>query len=78
MIFFDDDNSNIRAVSKLGVCCMEVSKQSGLTFDAMRSGLKKYREACLSRSSMRAWLQGAAPNNPGRKTAPASSTDGGV
>lgn len=57
MLFFDDDESNIKTVSKLGACCVRVSKDSGLTFAAVRSGLKKYREACLSRSNMRDWLQ---------------------
>ncbi|CAM9411816.1 unnamed protein product [Ascophyllum nodosum] len=57
MIFFDDDQRNIKTVSGLGVCCIKVSKDSGLTFDAMRSGLKKYRQSCLSRSNLRAWLQ---------------------
>lgn len=57
MLFFDDDELNVKTVSKVGACCFRVSKDSGLTFVAVRSGFKKYREVCLSRSSMRAWLQ---------------------
>lgn len=57
MLFFDDDELNVKTVSKVGACCFRVSKDSGLTFVAVRSGFKKYREICLSRSSMRAWLQ---------------------
>lgn len=57
MLFFDDDEMNVKTVSKVGACCFRVSKDSGLTFVAVRSGFKKYREVCLSRSSMRAWLQ---------------------
>ncbi|CAM9980690.1 unnamed protein product, partial [Laminaria digitata] len=48
MLFFDDDESNVKTVSKLGACCFKVSKDSGLTFVAVRSGFKKYREVCLS------------------------------
>lgn len=65
-MFFDDDESNVKTVSKLGVSCVRVSKGSGLTFDAVRSGLKKYRQACLSRSNLRAWLQPLPPKGEAR------------
>lgn len=57
MLFFDDDEANIKAVSQLGVCCVRVSNTSGLTFHALESGLKRYRQECSSRASMRAWLR---------------------
>lgn len=57
MLFFDDDEVNVKTVSKLGACCFRVSKDSGLTFVAVRSAFKKYRQVCLSRSCMRAWLR---------------------
>lgn len=63
MLFFDDNVSNIKTVSKLGACCVRVSEDSGLTFAAVQSGLKKYREACSSRSSMMAWLNTVRPKS---------------
>lgn len=56
MLFFDDEKSNIKTVSKLGVTCVKLSKESGLTFAAVHSGLKQYREACLSRASLKDWF----------------------
>lgn len=61
MLFFDDDESNVRTVANLGACCFKVNKDSGLTFAAVKSGFKKYREVCLSRSSMKTWLQRRPP-----------------
>lgn len=66
MVFFDDDASNINVVSRLGVCSILVSKDSGLTFSAVRTGLKRYRSACLSRSNMRAWLRSSETNEKHR------------
>lgn len=57
MVFFDDDKKNIKTVQKLGVCCIKVSQETGLTFEAVRSGLEKYRKLCLMRSKMREWFQ---------------------
>ncbi|CAM9809443.1 unnamed protein product [Choristocarpus tenellus] len=57
MLFFDDERANIEAVAKLGVCCLHVGKEIGLTPGAVQAGFKKYREACLSRSSLQKWLQ---------------------
>eukprot|EP00752_Nemacystus_decipiens_P011868 g10526.t1 len=56
MLFFDDEKSNITTVSKLGVTCVKLSKEFGLTFEAVNSGLKQYREACLSRASLKDWF----------------------
>lgn len=56
MLFFDDEKSNITTVSKLGVTCVKLSKECGLTFAAVNSGLKQYREACLSRASLKDWF----------------------
>ncbi|CAB1115257.1 unnamed protein product [Ectocarpus sp. CCAP 1310/34] len=61
MLFFDDEKHNIKTVRRLGVTCVKVSKESGLTFAAVNAGLKKYREACLSRSSLRGWFTPVAP-----------------
>ncbi|CAN0523608.1 unnamed protein product [Ectocarpus sp. 12 AP-2014] len=61
MLFFDDEKHNIKTVRRLGVTCVKVSKESGLTFAAVNAGLKEYREACLSRSSLRGWFTPAAP-----------------
>ncbi|CAN0026331.1 unnamed protein product, partial [Ectocarpus sp. 12 AP-2014] len=46
MLFFDDEKHNIKTVRRLGVTCVKVSKESGLTFAAVNAGLKEYREAC--------------------------------
>ncbi|CAN0069281.1 unnamed protein product [Ectocarpus sp. 8 AP-2014] len=61
MLFFDDEKHNIKTVRRLGVTCVKVSKESGLTFADVNAGLKEYREACLSRSSLRGWFTPAAP-----------------
>lgn len=61
MIFFDDERDNIKTVSKLGVTCIKLRKESGLTFAAVNSGLKQYREACTSRSSFKAWFTPVLP-----------------
>lgn len=78
MLFFDDEKSNITTVSKLGVTCVKLSKESGLTFAAVNSGLKQYREACLSRASLKDWFTPATrkskPDGSGRATE--SSSDG--
>ncbi|KAL6211419.1 hypothetical protein ACLB2K_016645 [Fragaria x ananassa] len=42
MRFFDDENRNIQAVSKMGVTSMLVNK--GVTVGALRQGLTKYSE----------------------------------
>lgn len=63
MLFFDDEKSNITTVSKLGVTSVILSKESGLTFAAVDSGLKQYREACLSRASLKGWLTLAPRKN---------------
>lgn len=56
MLFFDDEKYNISTVSKLGVTCVKLSKETGLTFEAVNQGMKQYREACLSRSSLRGFF----------------------
>lgn len=61
MLFFDDEKHNIKTVRRLGVTCVKITKESGLTFAAVNAGLKEYREACLSRSSLRGWFTPAAP-----------------
>ncbi len=61
MIFFDDEKDNIKTVSKLGVTCVKLRKESGLTFAAVNSGLKQYREACASRSNFKAWFTPVPP-----------------
>lgn len=72
MLFFDDNDSNIRTVSKLGACCMRVNQESGLTFAAVQSGMKKYKEARLARLSLAAWLspspRNGAANEPDKST----------
>lgn len=68
MVFFDDDASNVNVVSRLGVCSVLVSKDSGLTFAAMQTGLKRYRSACLSRLNMRAWLHPPETNDNPRRS----------
>ncbi|XAR72407.1 Protein-tyrosine-phosphatase [Bertholletia excelsa] len=50
MLFFDDENRNIQAVSKMGVSSILVGK--GFTLGALREGLKKFSEnSASSRSS---------------------------
>lgn len=56
MLFFDDEKSNIATVERLGVTGVKLSKEYGLTFAAVNSGLKQYREACLSRASLKGWF----------------------
>lgn len=63
MLFFDDEKSNITTVSKLGVTCVKLSKEFGLTFGAVNAGLKQYREACLSRASLKDWFTPAPRKN---------------
>lgn len=63
MLFFDDENSNIKTVSKLGVTCAKISKERGLTFAAVNSGLKQYREACLSRARLKDWFAPVPPKS---------------
>lgn len=78
MLFFDDEKSNVKTVSKLGVTCVKLSKESGLTFAAVNSGLKQYREACLSRSSLRDWFTQVPVKGETEGAGPAtkSSVDG--
>lgn len=61
MLFFDDEKYNIKTVSKLGVTCVKLSKETGLTFAAVNNGMKQYRQACLSRSSLRGFLTPLPP-----------------
>ncbi|CAM9467072.1 unnamed protein product, partial [Hapterophycus canaliculatus] len=49
MLFFDDERNNIRTIKKLGVTCVKLSKETGLTFTEVNLGLKQHREACSSR-----------------------------
>lgn len=56
MLFFDDDDINIQAVSQLGVCCTRVDKDTGLNFRALQCGLRHYEQTCSSRATMMAWL----------------------
>ena len=78
MLFFDDDNSNITSVTKLGVTCIKLSKEYGLTFTAVNSGLKQYREACLSRASLKCFFTPAPRKREaeGSGQATGSSSDG--
>ena len=68
MLFFDDEKSNIKTVSKLGVTCVKLSKECGLTIAAANAGLKQYREACLSRASLKDWFTPAPRRNEPEKT----------
>lgn len=61
MLFFDDERNNIRTIRKLGVTCVKLSKETGLTFTEVNSGLKQYKEACASRSSLRNWFTPVTP-----------------
>ncbi|CAM9313727.1 unnamed protein product, partial [Ectocarpus fasciculatus] len=42
MLFFDDEMRNIKTIRGLGVTCIKLSEESGLTFAAMNAGLKEY------------------------------------
>ena len=42
MLFFDDEQRNIREVSRLGVTC--VSVDHGMTLELFETGLRRYRE----------------------------------
>jgi len=43
-------------VSKLGVTCIKVEKSSGLSLDALSSGLKAYKAARSGSTSLMAWM----------------------
>lgn len=79
MLFFDDEQSNITTISKLGVTCVKLSKECGLTFAAVNAGLKQYREACLSRASLKSWFT-PAPRKKTRRGPgqPADSSSDGL
>lgn len=68
MLFFDDEKDNIKTVRRLGVTCIKLSKETGLTFADVNSGLKQYREACLSRSSLRQWFTPLEPKKDDQDT----------
>jgi len=43
MIFFDDEERNIRDVEKLGVCCVYV--ENGVTMSLLNTAFKKFAES---------------------------------
>lgn len=71
MVFFDDSKRNIKTLQKLGVCSIKVSQDTGLTFEAVQSGLEKYRTLCSTPSKMREWSKPPIQQT-GEKTSGAS------
>ncbi|KAI5661331.1 hypothetical protein M9H77_20654 [Catharanthus roseus] len=56
MLFFDDENRNIEAVSKMGVTSVLV--RNGVNLGALREGLRKYSENLASKERNRQkWLK---------------------
>lgn len=67
MLFFDDENRNIEAVSNMGVSCVLV--RNGVNLGALREGLRKYSENLASKERNRQkWLKFSQ--------SPSSKTDG--
>ncbi|XVE49474.1 hypothetical protein DITRI_Ditri01bG0085100 [Diplodiscus trichospermus] len=62
MLFFDDENRNIQAVSKMGVTSIYVS--NGVNLGALRQGLKEFTEnQNASEKNKQTWLRKYSQNS---------------
>ena len=42
MVFFDDEERNVRDISSLGVTCVLIDEDVGLDYDILKSGLREF------------------------------------